>query len=240
MTKPPPAPWPLIREERKREVLVSGLIFYCHGWLSATLCLLSLRKKFSRCPDPVNAHLRPDCHFGSIPEKLSQQVASFVAKNPQDSLATEEEEWARKRTWEQLFRLACSDRVLVCVYPQVAVILYSGKLKLSRISWFCGYLWKFSLRNLGVWCPFAWHKRAIHEIFLRKNRLLHQFMKVFSLESFLLYSMSQSHIIAKINVIVLCTNWRLFCRVFWSHHTIHKCKFNSHVSAMLSVYCIFL
>ena len=102
--------WYMRRGKWKRELSD----FCCLGWLSTTLCLLSLSKKFSRCPDPVNAHLRPDCHFGSIPEKLSQQVASFVAKNPQDSLATEEEEWARKRIWEQLFRLACSDCVLVC------------------------------------------------------------------------------------------------------------------------------
>ena len=82
-------------EEKGRErcLLIRGLDSFVHGWLSATPCLPSLSKKFSQCPDPVNAHLRPDCHFGSIPEKLSQQVSSFVAKNPRDILATEEEEW---------------------------------------------------------------------------------------------------------------------------------------------------
>ena len=38
--------------------------------------------------------------------------------------------------------------------------------KLLQISRFCGYLWKFSPRNLGVWCLLAWHKWAICESFL--------------------------------------------------------------------------
>ena len=61
--------------------------------------------------------------------------------------------------------------------------------KLSQISRFCGYPQKFSLRNLGAWCPLAWQKRAIHEIFLRENCIYHQFAKVFPLGSFPLYSM---------------------------------------------------
>ena len=61
--------------------------------------------------------------------------------------------------------------------------------KLSRILRFCGYSRKFSPWNLGVWCPLAPHKRAIHESFLCENCIFHQFAKVFSLESFLLYGM---------------------------------------------------
>ena len=59
--------------------------------------------------------------------------------------------------------------------------------KFSRILWFCGYLWKFSLLNLGAWRPLAWQKQAIHESFLCENRIFHQFAKAFSLKSFPLY-----------------------------------------------------
>ena len=63
--------------------------------------------------------------------------------------------------------------------------------KPSRISLFCcGCLQKFSLQNLGVWHPLAWHKRAIRESFLHENHIFHQFTKLFSLESFPLYSSS--------------------------------------------------
>ena len=238
MTKPPPSPWSLIHEERKREVLVSGLIsvvmadlaplFVCLVWERSSPGALIQWTPISG-PTATLGPFQRSCHNKWPPLwPRTLKTVSPLRKKSEPEREPEND---------------CLGLHVVTVYwyiPQVAVILYSGKLKPSRISWFCGYLWKFSLRNLGVWCPFAWHKRAIHEIFLRKNRLFHQFMKVFSHDSFLLYSMLQSHIIAKINVIVLCTNWRLFCRVFWSHHTIHKCKFNSHVSAMLSVYCIFL
>ena len=35
-------------------------------------------KKFSRCPIPVNAHLPPNRYFGSIPEKMSKRIGSFL------------------------------------------------------------------------------------------------------------------------------------------------------------------
>ena len=38
----------------------------------------SMNKQFSSCPVPVNAHLRPDTHFGSIPEKLSAELDLFI------------------------------------------------------------------------------------------------------------------------------------------------------------------
>ena len=62
--------------------------------------------------------------------------------------------------------------------------------KLSQILRFCGYSRKFLLQNLGVWCPLARQKRGIHESFLHENCcfFFHQFMKVFSLESFPLYN----------------------------------------------------
>ena len=59
--------------------------------------------------------------------------------------------------------------------------------KLSQILWF---LWVFCASFLcKIWghgrlYPLARHKRAIHESFLGKNHIFHQFMKVFSLESF--------------------------------------------------------
>ena len=46
---------------------------------------------------------------------------------------------------------------------------------------------KFSLQNLGVWHPLVRQKRAICENFLCKNCIFHQFMKVYSLESFPIY-----------------------------------------------------
>ena len=40
--------------------------------------------------------------------------------------------------------------------------------KLLRVSRFCVYSRKFSL---GVWCPLAWQKRAIHKSFLHENHI---------------------------------------------------------------------
>ena len=54
-------------------------------------------------------------------------------------------------------------------------------VKLSQISWFCGYTWKLSPRSL------ARQKWAICKSFLRENRIFHQFLNVFFLESFPLY-----------------------------------------------------
>ena len=62
-------------------------------------------------------------------------------------------------------------------------ILYGGKI--SRIkTQFCGYSQKFSPRNLEAWCPLAQHERSR---FLLENRIFHQFVKFFSVESFPLY-----------------------------------------------------
>ena len=42
--------------------------------------------------------------------------------------------------------------------------------KLLQILRFCGYSRKSFLRKIwGVWCPLAWHDRAIRESFLHKN-----------------------------------------------------------------------
>ena len=69
--------------------------------------------------------------------------------------------------------------------------LYSRKFlreKTSRILQFCGYLRKFSPLSLGAWHPLERQKRAIRESFLCENCTFHQFVKVFSLESFPLCS----------------------------------------------------
>ena len=59
--------------------------------------------------------------------------------------------------------------------------------KLLRFLRFCGYLQKFSPRNLRAWRPLARQKWQSAKVFLRKNFIFHQFTKVFSLESFPLY-----------------------------------------------------
>ena len=59
--------------------------------------------------------------------------------------------------------------------------------KLSQISRLCGYSRKLSPQNFGVWCSLARKKLAISDGFLRNNWIFHLIMKVFSLESFLLY-----------------------------------------------------
>ena len=44
--------------------------------------------------------------------------------------------------------------------------------------------------NFGAWHPLVWQKRAIRESFHRENRLFHQFVKVFLLESLPLYGIT--------------------------------------------------
>ena len=56
-------------------------------------------------------------------------------------------------------------------------------------------LWLYAKVFFGVWRPLVRQKRAIHESFLhesflRENRIFNKFVKVFSLESFPLYSTS--------------------------------------------------
>jgi len=75
-----------------------------------------------------------------------------------------------------------------------------ASMKLSREKTFanfavCGYSQKFSPRNSRAWCPFVRQKRAIRESFLRENRIFHQFLKVFSLESFPLYGNCLSYML---------------------------------------------
>ena len=46
------------------------------------LCVVnSAWNKLQCCPIPVNAKLRPDTHFGSIPEKLSAELEHFIEKH---------------------------------------------------------------------------------------------------------------------------------------------------------------
>ena len=58
--------------------------------------------------------------------------------------------------------------------------------KLSRISQFCGYLRKFSPQNLGAW--HLWQCKSEQSAkFSPRKSIFHQFAKVLSLESCLLY-----------------------------------------------------
>ena len=75
-------------------------------------------------------------------------------------------------------------------------ILYSRKL--SREKTFANFAVLrlftkvFSVKFGGV-ASLCAEKRAIRESFLRENRIFHQFAKVFSLESFLLYSIGSDN-----------------------------------------------
>ena len=67
--------------------------------------------------------------------------------------------------------------------------------KLSRISQCCGYLWKFSLQNLGARCPLA--------------RKIEESANVFSLKTFLLYSIHFSaELTTCINILVVMASSR--------------------------------
>ena len=60
--------------------------------LNVVFVFLSYNKKFSRSPDPINAHLSPDRHFGSVSEQLSQHIDAFIDSNAHSSLDTDSEE----------------------------------------------------------------------------------------------------------------------------------------------------
>ena len=66
--------------------------------------------------------------------------------------------------------------------------------KLSQISRFCGYSWKFSLRHLGRGVLWRSKSKQSAKHFFHENRIFYQFTKVFSLESFLLYTHNLLHV----------------------------------------------
>lgn len=71
--------------ERERVMSMHKLILPLETYL-----LYSYKKKNSHYPDPTNAHLSPDRHFGSIPEMVMDQINSFISKN-RHMLGSEEE-----------------------------------------------------------------------------------------------------------------------------------------------------
>ena len=42
----------------------------------------SMRKKTYRCPPPVMSRFRPDYYFGAVPEKILEDVDSYLVNNP--------------------------------------------------------------------------------------------------------------------------------------------------------------
>ena len=60
--------------------------------------------------------------------------------------------------------------LLLVIFKYRTAENFQGR-KLSRILRFCAYSRKFSLQNLGAWCPLARHERAICESFLCKKRI---------------------------------------------------------------------
>ena len=82
----------------------------------------------------------------------------------------------------------------ITINSATILVLYSRKLfrgrKLLRISWFCGYLWKFSLKFVGMASVGA-TKGSNLQMFSPRKLYFHQFAKVFSLKSFPLYVRSK-------------------------------------------------
>ena len=86
--------------------------------------------------------------------------------------------------------------------------------KLSQISQLCGYLWKFSPRNLGGWHTLVRQKVAICISFLCESHIFYQFTKVFSLESFLPYGIGIGNLHSywlTFNVLVVGTSMHRSC-----------------------------
>ena len=99
----------------------------------------------------------------------------------------------------------------ICGIHVSANIPYSGKL--SREKTFANFavLWQFVKvfsMKFGAWCSLVRPKRAMRESFLRKNRIFHQFAKVFSFESFPLYSKLTS-LQETLNLLHTCPMWLL-------------------------------
>ena len=56
------------------------LCFSCSSW----------NKPYSPCPDPVISQMKPDTHFGAIPELLTSEIDAFCDSNPGDVLGRDE------------------------------------------------------------------------------------------------------------------------------------------------------
>ena len=61
-------------------------------WRISPMARQGFRENFSREPIPVNAHLRPDRHFGSISQKMLQSIQAFVRQNPDKICQDHDEE----------------------------------------------------------------------------------------------------------------------------------------------------
>ena len=112
--------------------------------------------------------------------------------------------------------------------------------KLSWILQFCG----FSLQNLGTRCPLVRQNRTIHKSFLHDNCIFYQFTKVYSLESFQLYSicrnksnhMLHNNIWISAHVSETTTLYNSIHQSYQTHQqTLHKQWLSDH-SKQFSVY----
>ena len=94
----------------------------------------------------------------------------------------------------------CTSHIMWTIHVYLVLVPYSSKLSREKTFVNFAVLWlyvKVFSTKFGAWCPLGLQKRAICESFLRKNHIFHQFVKVFSLESFPLYGISGHKIILK-------------------------------------------
>ena len=83
--------------------------------------------------------------------------------------------WLKSATWSILVPIHSATPGWKVAHPVqwLVQVLCSGKLLREKTFANFAVLWlfakKFSPQNLVVWCPLAWHDRAISENFLHKN-----------------------------------------------------------------------
>ena len=114
----------------------------------------------------------------------------------------------------------CINEGVICYQLELRKYCIAGNFRGRTFSWilqFCGYLRKFSPQSLGAWHPLERQKQAIRESFLCENCTFHQFVKVFSLESFPLYSTWYSERLKY---------WYFCSSVYVDHHFIYLWKFS--------------
>ena len=134
---------------------VDALRKYVQSWAlmsnrsSSNSCSCRKRKEIAVSPHTrvsgtVTPNLSNSCSTRRSGKNLSHAVIRWMSGDIRSGLL-----------WQQ----CCKHWMLTCLTS--SLLLYSGGFRgreLSRISWFCGFLWKFSSQNLGAWRPLAWHE----------------------------------------------------------------------------------